>query len=148
MNTIATWRENQTTGLVDQSEDRFLRWRIEDNVRQCHCMPCRMTGKIDAQGMPYETARAIGPGGVARRKAEWRLAVPAPYDDAVGILLDLFHKVATPDVHAQFQRALLDQPFGRRLWQEQRERKARVQRREVDQRIQPSPKEPGARTTL
>jgi hypothetical protein len=55
-----------------------------------------------------------------------RLAVPAPYDDSVGILLNLFHKVATPDVHAQFQCTLLDEPFGSRLWQEQRERKARV----------------------
>src|SRR6266446_6325180 len=98
--------------------------------------------------MPYETASAIGPSGVASGKAEWRLAVPAPYDDAVGILLNLFHKVATPDVHAQFQCTLLDDPFGRRLWQEQRERKARFQCREVKQRIQPSEEKPGVRTTL
>src|ERR1700721_175277 len=98
--------------------------------------------------MPYETASAIGPSGVASSKAEWRLAVPAPDDDAVGILLNLFHKVATPDVHAQFQCTLLDEPFCRRLWQEQRERKARVQGREVKQRIQPSEEEPWRRTPL
>src|SRR3982074_33520 len=98
--------------------------------------------------MPYDTASAIGPSGVASSKAEWRLAVPAPYDDAVGSLLNLFHKAATPDVHAQFQCTLLDEPFGSRLWQEQRERKARVQCREVKQRIQPSEEEPRNRTTL
>src|SRR5258708_19194404 len=98
--------------------------------------------------MPYDTASAIGPHGVASSKTEWRLAVPAPYDDAVGILLNLFHKVATPDVHAQFQCTLLDEPFGRRLWQEQRERKARGQCREGQQRIQPSVEEPRGRTNV
>src|ERR1700676_4553358 len=98
--------------------------------------------------MPYDTASAIGPSGVASSKAEWRLAVPAPYDDAVSILLNLFHKVAAPDVHAQFQCTLLDEPFSRRLWQEQRERKARVQCREVKQRVQPSEEEARDRTTL
>src|SRR5260370_18603070 len=98
--------------------------------------------------MPYDTASAIGPSGVASSKAEWRLAVPAAYDDAVSILLNLFHKVATPDVHAQFQCTLLDEPFSRRLWQEQRERKARFQSREVKQRVPPSEMEPGDRPTL
>src|ERR1700738_452454 len=98
--------------------------------------------------MPYDTASAIGPSSVASSKAEWRLAVPAPYDDAVGILLNLFPQVATPDVHAQFQCTLLDEPFGRGLRQEQHERKARVQCREVKQRIQPSEEEPRDRTTL
>src|SRR3981081_1426667 len=92
--------------------------------------------------MPYDTASAIGPYGVASSKLEWRLVVPAPYDDAVGILLNLFHKVATPDVHAQFQCTLLDEPFGRRLWQEQRERETRERCRGVQQRIQPPVKNP------
>jgi hypothetical protein len=47
MNTIATWRENQTTSLVEEGEERSLWWRIKRNVCQCHCMPCRMTDKID-----------------------------------------------------------------------------------------------------
>src|ERR1700676_1556059 len=98
--------------------------------------------------IPYDTASAIGASGVASGKAEWCLAVPAPYDDAVGILLNLFHKVATPDVHAQLQCTLLDEPFGRRLRQEQRERKARFQCREIKQRIQPSEEKPRVRPTL
>src|ERR1700688_3497677 len=98
--------------------------------------------------MPYETASAVGPSGVASGKAEWRLAVSAPYDDSVGILLNLFHKVSTPDVDAQLQCTLLDEPFGRRLRQEQRERKARVQCREVKQRIQSSEEEPRVWTAL
>src|SRR5260370_7599611 len=92
--------------------------------------------------MPYDTASAIGPSGVASSKAEWRLAVPAPYDDAVGILLNLFHKVAAPDVHAQFQCTLLDEPFSRRLWQEKRERKTGFQHRERKHRVHPSQVEP------
>src|SRR5260370_7403145 len=92
--------------------------------------------------MPYDPASAIGPSGVASSKAEWRLAVPAPYDDAVSILLNLFHKVAAPDVHAQFQCTLLDEPFSRRLWQEQRERKRRVQCLEVKPPSPPPPQHP------
>src|SRR5258708_33225588 len=98
--------------------------------------------------MPYDTASAVGPYGVASSNAKRRLAVPAPYDDVARILLNLFDKVAPPDVHAQFQCTLLDEPLSRRLWQEQREGKARFQHREVKQRVQPSEVEPGDRTTL
>src|SRR5258708_29754888 len=98
--------------------------------------------------MPYGTASAIGPSGVASSKAEWRLAVSALYNDAVSILLNLFHKVAAPDVHAQFQCTLLDEPLSRRLWQEQRERKTRAQCPEGKQPFQPSETEPWDPTPL
>ncbi len=111
MDAIATRREDQTTSLVDEGQNRPVWRRIKHNICQGHCMPRRMTDEVDAHGMSYETARAIGADGVTGCKAEWRFAVTAPYRDAISALLQLFHGVAAPDVDALIQCALFDEPF-------------------------------------
>src|ERR1700754_3269581 len=136
MDAIPTRREDHAASLVDESHNRLLRRRIQHDVCQGHRMPRWVADKIDGQGVPYDTASTIGSDGVTRSNAPWRFAVSAPDDNAFRILLHRFHGVPAPDVHAQFACALFDEPFGCRLWQEERERKTRIQHREVKQGFQ------------
>jgi hypothetical protein len=52
------------------------------------------------------------------------------------MLFHRFDKVTPPHAHTDFQRALLKKRFGRRLGQEQHERKARMDDRELQPRVE------------
>src|SRR5262249_35016222 len=98
MYAVAARRDKQRTKLVHNRDQWLRRWRIEHNFCQHESVLCWMAGEFDPSCTPHHATSAIGADGIARRKTEGCLAVPALKDNAIRMRRCGFDQVTTPDV--------------------------------------------------